>query len=274
MKFNTIKCEVISVTNKKTPTISTYTLNGTPLKQKNSIKYLGIHIDHKLTFRDHIVDKVKKGNTMLNMIRRHLFFAPQSVKAKAYLTTVRPIVEYGSVCWSPSSQLLSHQLEMLNHRAAMFACDQYPRRRKYEQFSISDLLTYLGWDSLETRRKQSKLTMAFKILNDFVILDKDSLPKKHHFRPSRKCSDVLPGPDYQLEEPFARIKTCSILMSQNYGTLQLRKSKPHHPPSIHSKVISRSNNHKVGSSVNIYIFAFKYWRDMLNFSILPINLIT
>ena len=49
--------------------------------------------------------------------------------------------------------------------------------------------------------------MAFKILNDFVILDKDSLPKKHHFRPSRKCSDVLPGPDYQLEEPFARIKT-------------------------------------------------------------------
>ena len=107
---------------------------------------LGIHIDHKLTFRDHIVDKVKKGNTMLNMIRRHLFFAPQSVKAKAYLTTVRPIVEYGSVCWSPSSQLLSHQLEMLQHRAAMFACNQYPRRGNYDKFSIFSLVKSLGGD--------------------------------------------------------------------------------------------------------------------------------
>ena len=65
----------------------------------------------------------------------------------------------------------------------------------------------LGWDSLETRRNQSKLTMAFKILNDFLILDKSSLPKKSHFRPSRKCSDVLPGPEYQLEEQFARLNT-------------------------------------------------------------------
>ena len=46
------------------------------------------------------------------MFRHNLHFAPQSVKAKAYLATVRPILEYGLVSWSPSSSQLIHQLEM------------------------------------------------------------------------------------------------------------------------------------------------------------------
>ena len=35
------------------------------------------------------------------MIRRNLYFAPKSVKNKAYIAIVRPIMEFASICWDP-----------------------------------------------------------------------------------------------------------------------------------------------------------------------------
>ena len=87
MDFNVTKCDVISITNKRQINTENYYLNGTELKRKRTIKYLGVTIGNKLTFKDHIQNKIKKANTVLNMIRRNLYFAPRSVKNKAYLAT-------------------------------------------------------------------------------------------------------------------------------------------------------------------------------------------
>ena len=74
------------------------------LKKENKIKYLGVTIDNKLSFKQHIEDKSKKATTVLNMLRRNLHFAPMSVKCKAYTATVLPIIEYASSCWGPTSK--------------------------------------------------------------------------------------------------------------------------------------------------------------------------
>ena len=76
MQFNTVKCELMSVTNKMNPIMSNYFLNGKMIKRKRKIKYLGIIIDDKLRFKEHIEEKSKKAQTVLNMIRRNLHFAP------------------------------------------------------------------------------------------------------------------------------------------------------------------------------------------------------
>ena len=135
------------------------------------------------------------------MIRRKLYFAPPSVKSKAYLATVRPILEYGSVCWSPSSKSLNNKLESVNRQVAKFVSNTYPEKGKYGEFSASRLLNSLGWETLETRREQAKLVMAFKILNKLVILTPDTLPRKFPARPTRMTNDSK----YLLEEPFARL---------------------------------------------------------------------
>ena len=138
------------------------------------------------------------------MLRRNLHFAPQSVKTKAYFSCVRPILEYAATCWSPSSDKLNNRIEMVQHNAAKFVCNVYPKKGHYEDFSVSRLLNNLQWDSLEERRNRAKLNMAFKILNDEVILPPDLLPRTNNTFP-RKCNEPLVGSVNQLYEPRARL---------------------------------------------------------------------
>ena len=83
MNFNTEKCVFMTVTNKKQPIQNSYHLGNEALTKKEIIKYLGVYIDSKLYFNHHIQDKCKKASTVLNMLKRNLYFAPKSVKNKA-----------------------------------------------------------------------------------------------------------------------------------------------------------------------------------------------
>ena len=186
MQFNTLKSEVMTITNVKKPIEATYTLNGKDLDKKDIIKYLGVWI---------------------NMLRRNLLFAPKSVKSKAYIATVRPIIETASICWSPSADKHKKMIEGVQHSAAQFVANYYPKKGRYEEYSISKLIKELGWTSLEERRNQAKLIMTYKILNNKVILSPELLPKKQYPRPPRSCNLATVGAGNELEVPDARLDT-------------------------------------------------------------------
>ena len=176
------------------------------LSKKEVIKYLGINIDSKLNFNQHVNEKCKRATTVLNMLKRNLYFAPKSVKNKAYQACVLPILEYAPNCWSPTSSKQNNSLEMVHHNAAKFVSNFYPKKGNYENFSITKILNDLNWDSLENRRDQARLTMAFKILNGHVILESNMLPKTNFQQPSRKCNEVKVGLENQLDEPTSSIE--------------------------------------------------------------------
>ena len=44
-------------------------ISGEPIEQKSSIKYLGVHIDNKLKWKDHIKAVASKGTQAIAMIR-------------------------------------------------------------------------------------------------------------------------------------------------------------------------------------------------------------
>ena len=150
-------------------------------------------------------NKTFKGSTVLNMIRRNLYFAPAEVKSKAYMATVRPILEYLAVCWSPASEQGKKGIERVQNNAAKFVRNYYPKKGQYEQFSVSSLVTDLGWDTIEVRRDRSRCTMVYKILNDEAILPPDILTRKIHQRPTRACTTVNVGPQNQLIVPHSWI---------------------------------------------------------------------
>ena len=207
MTFNQSKCVVMTVTNKRKPNINTYYLNNMLpvqcLARSDYIKYLGVTIDSKLTFSRHIEAKCTSATKVLNMLRRNLHFAPASVKAKAYMTCVRPIVEYASVSWAPSSQKHTRAIEMVQNSAAKFVLNSYPKKNKYDEFSVTRLIEQLGWHSLEARRNQARLTMTYKILNNLVILPPTTLPRASKNRIPRKCNQVKVGLNNQLFEPHS-----------------------------------------------------------------------
>ena len=144
------------------------------------------------------------------MLRRNLFFAPRSVKNKAYMSCVVPILEYASTCWQPTSDSLNSAIEMVQHNAARFISNTHSKKGHFQKFSITKILNALQMETLQERRIQARLSMAFKILNGHVILETDMLPKCKIKPTQRQCNATTNvGFDNQLFEPQPRLSHSS-----------------------------------------------------------------
>ena len=73
----------------------------------------------------HITAMCKKANKSLNVIRRNLSKCHQDVKISAYLTIVRPLLEYAACIWDPHQEYLIYEIEKIQRRAARWALSDY-----------------------------------------------------------------------------------------------------------------------------------------------------
>ena len=209
MSFNTVKCTVMTVSNNKKTLQYNYHLDNSILSRKESIKYLGVTIDNKLTFKQHTELKCNSASKLLNLLRRNLYYAPKSVKSKAFTSCVRPILEYANICWAPTSEKHNNMLEKVQHKAAKFATNIYPKKGHYDSFSMTRLLKELNWNTLEQRRTQARLCMVYKIKNNMVILDPSYVPKTADNRLPRLCREPKVGRANKLFEKQARLNVTS-----------------------------------------------------------------
>ena len=91
----------------------------------------------------------------------------QDIKEKAYLTLVRPHLEYSSAVWNPYRKQHINSIEMVQRRAVRFATSTYSR----EPGTATNILNTLGWPSLQSRRKTSKLTLLYKATHDKAAIN-------------------------------------------------------------------------------------------------------
>ena len=106
-----------------------------------------------------------KASQTLNFLRRNLSKCSPSVKASAYLTLVRPIMEYAAVAWDPYQLNNICALEKIQRRAARWVMNDYNRYS-----SVSDMLHNLNWQSLQLRRRISRLWMFYKAVHHLTAL--------------------------------------------------------------------------------------------------------
>ena len=163
MKFNVKKCAIMSITNKRKPSVYNYLLDNESIPRVNSHDYLGITVTDDLKWNLHCDNIIKKATQSLGMVRRNLYSCSREVKAHAYTTLVRPKLEYASETWSPHTSKYIKKLEMVQHAAARYCFRNYSRSQ-----SVTELINRLQWDSLETRRKVTDLKMFYKIENNFM----------------------------------------------------------------------------------------------------------
>lgn len=102
MELNLDKCFFIKFTRKHHTIKSKYHIGGRRIKEVNTIRDLGVILDQKLTFIQHIDNIIKRASNMLGFIIRNCkIFKKEKSKILLYNTLVRSILEYCSVVWRP-----------------------------------------------------------------------------------------------------------------------------------------------------------------------------
>ena len=123
-----------------------------------------------------------KAQQTLGVIRRNLNKCSTHIKAVAYTSLVRPILEYASAAWDPHSQNNIKTLERIQRQAARFCTNNYSR---VQPGSVTKLLQELGWETLQTRRKAKRITTLYKTEHNIIDIPLDQYIK-HNTRCSRK----------------------------------------------------------------------------------------
>ena len=120
IKSNIDKCYIMHVTHKRNPLLMTYNMNGRPIEVTASHAYLGIGINNKLSWAEHISKTVSKANKVLGHLRQNLHSCSPFVKETVYKSLVKPKLEYCSSIWDPYHQEYKNKLESVQRRAARF----------------------------------------------------------------------------------------------------------------------------------------------------------
>ena len=166
MKFNSDKCYIMHFTLRRNIICSDYFLGGRKLGTVTSYPYLGLTFSSDMSWNKHIDKITSRANRMLGLVRRNLRKCSAKIRQQAYISLVRPHLEYCCPIWNPHSKKNVTRIEAIQRRAARFVLQQYEYRD-----SVSAMLRTLEWDSLERRRQAASLVLLYKMRNGIVAVD-------------------------------------------------------------------------------------------------------
>ncbi|CAF4755691.1 unnamed protein product [Pieris macdunnoughi] len=112
ISVNTSKCVKITFTRKKNKIDFSYHINNKSVKEVDCVRDLGIWLDYKMTYNNHIDTIVDKAYKQLGVVRRvSEHFHDVDCMKVLYYTYVRSILEYGCSVWSPSYTVHKEKIE-------------------------------------------------------------------------------------------------------------------------------------------------------------------
>jgi Reverse transcriptase (RNA-dependent DNA polymerase) len=169
LPLNVSKCKIMSFTRSFSPVRFSYTIGSSTLERVVSITDLGVILDSKLSFRNHIDATIAKGLAMLGFIKRlsSEFRDPYTLKA-LYVSLVRSRLEYACCVWQPFYSVHIARLERIQEKFVKYAL----RRLGWD--ANSDLPPYrsrcalINLDTLQTRREIARILFVFDILSGKV----------------------------------------------------------------------------------------------------------
>ena len=133
--------------SKSPPSVPLIKVDGVPLERVNSCTLLGVELNDKLTWTDHI-DKIhKKAAQRLHFLSqlRRTKMTPKDM-VNVYTSLIRPIIEYAAQLWHPG--LTSAQIDLLE------SIQQRALSIAYPTASYEEALQASGLDTLSQRRDE------------------------------------------------------------------------------------------------------------------------
>jgi hypothetical protein len=179
LTVNINKCHVIHIG--KGIYNHVYSFDGHQLHVCDKVCDLGIEIDSDLSFDAHINMIVGKAYSRIGILFKGFSSRNVALLVKAYVTYIRPTLEYASSVWSPY---------MLKHINAIEKIQKHFTKRipSIGHLSYPDRLVATGLEPLELRRLKIDLTLYYKCLHNLV-----ALPGDIYFRSQSRVSQTRSG---------------------------------------------------------------------------------
>ena len=124
VKVNESKSTHITFTLKRKTCPAIY-LNGTTIPQKDVVKYLGIHLDRRLTWKPHIDAKITQARLktlQLNWLINQNSNLSLTNKVLLYNTVIKPIWMYGMELWSSACASSIERFQRLQNKILRMIC--------------------------------------------------------------------------------------------------------------------------------------------------------
>ena len=178
--------EVIFSRKRSVITHPPLTFNNIPVAQTNSQKHLGMHLDRKLNFEEHLTKVESKVNKTIGIIRKLQNVLPRSALITIYKSFIRPHLDYGDIIYDKTFNESFHaKLESFQYKAALAitgAIKGSSTEKVYEE---------LGLETLKLRRWYRKMCLLYKILKSkspsYLF---NSIPKSNAHRQTRNSNNI------------------------------------------------------------------------------------
>ena len=170
----------------KEANIPPLTFNNIALDEVSNYKHLGIILNDKLKWTDHInhiSDSVKKITDVFRILKYKL---DRQTLETIYMNFVRPKLEYGSILFDDCSEYDKNRLEKIELTFGRIVCGA--KRGTSHESIYNEIL----WPKLEERRKENKLKFIYNIVNHTVppylkdILPNPPCNNPHNLRNNEK----------------------------------------------------------------------------------------
>ena len=178
-------------------------LRNVNIKYKDKAKYLGVILDKRLTWKDHVKDLICRANKRIGILK---YIRDQNETIKTgqlitlYKSLIRPVMEYAAEVWGDASPYLKTKLDSIQHQALTKALEvnrlahrhqvnyeakvlplEYRRLEKYFKFykKISNtemgknILLIKSNDRLKWNRRKSFVEKIQYLKNLFILKYQD-----------------------------------------------------------------------------------------------------
>ncbi|MFZ2539529.1 MAG: reverse transcriptase family protein, partial [Oscillospiraceae bacterium] len=162
------KCNLIIIGHQSVN--QNFTLSNKVIQKSDHVKDLGVTVDCKLNFKEHISNQACNARQRSALLFRSFLSRNPHSLIRAYKTYIRPILEYASITWSPS---YIHLIDIIENVQKSFT----RRLSGLNNFGYKERLEKLKLQSLEHRRLINDLVACHGIVHGLSSLQFDEFFK-------------------------------------------------------------------------------------------------
>ena len=164
--------------------------NGIEVAKKPFTKHLGLYLDEKLSFTNHIKEKISIALNGLALLKFLSRYVSRDVLNMSYKMYVRPHLDYGDVIYHNSRTFLMNLIEHVQYKAALIVTGSWQGTSRFK------LYNELGWESLSDRRWFRRLCFFYKIVNrqtpEYLY---NHIPHQRHLQYDLRAHREFPTPN-------------------------------------------------------------------------------